>query len=47
MAQLDKEKGKIIRDLTILQVILEQISGIFPTYQIKSQHRNACVIEKL
>ena len=34
MAQLDKEKGKTIRDLTILQIILEQIWGIFPTYQI-------------
>ena len=34
MAQVDKERRKIIRDLTILRVILEQISGIFPTYQI-------------
>ena len=46
MAQLDKEKGEIIRDLTIPQVIPEQISRIFPKYQIKSKQRNACVIEK-
>ena len=33
MTQLDKEKGETVRDLSILQVILEQISGIFPIYQ--------------
>ena len=34
MTQVNKEKGETLRDLNILQVIPEQISGIFPTYQI-------------